>query len=51
MHARYGELLRVASLALLSGERIEWDSAKLRVTNVAAANRFIGREYRKGWSL
>jgi predicted dehydrogenase len=28
---------------------LEWDAAKLVVTNVAEANRFVRRRYRKGW--
>jgi predicted dehydrogenase len=29
--------------------RLEWDSAKGRVTNFEEANSFVRREYRKGW--
>ena len=28
---------------------LEWDAADLKVTNVREANRFVRREYRKGW--
>ena len=28
-----------------------WDAAKLSVTNVTEANRFVRREYRKGWEV
>jgi predicted dehydrogenase len=28
---------------------LEWDAAKLMVTNVSDANRFVRRKYRKGW--
>jgi predicted dehydrogenase len=30
---------------------LEWDAAKLRVTNVEEANRFVRRQYRKGWEV
>ena len=28
-----------------------WDPAKLEITNLPAANQFLRREYRKGWTL
>jgi predicted dehydrogenase len=30
---------------------LDWDAAKVRVTNVAEANRFVRRAYRKGWEV
>jgi len=33
------------------GDRLVWDSANLKVTNDAEANRFLHYEYRKGWEL
>ncbi len=32
-------------------KRLYWDSENLRVTNHEAANQFVRREYREGWSL
>lgn len=32
-------------------KRLLWDSDQMRVTNYNPANRFVKREYRKGWSL
>ncbi|GAB1307860.1 Gfo/Idh/MocA family oxidoreductase [Urechidicola sp. KH5] len=32
-------------------KRLLWDSDKMKVTNYNPANRFVKREYRKGWSL
>jgi predicted dehydrogenase len=32
-------------------QTLEWDAAALKVTNVAAANRYVRREYRKGWEV
>jgi predicted dehydrogenase len=31
--------------------RIDWDAANMRVTNLAEANAFVTREYRKGWEV
>jgi hypothetical protein len=36
-------------VALNAGKKIEYDGANMRVTNVAAANDFLKREYRTGW--
>jgi predicted dehydrogenase len=33
------------------GATLEWDAANLRVANVAEANRFVRRRYRKGWEV
>jgi hypothetical protein len=30
---------------------LEWDAARLEITNHAEANRFIRKEYRRGWEL
>lgn len=30
---------------------LEWDSANLKVINLSEANRFVQREYRKGWEV
>jgi predicted dehydrogenase len=45
------ETVLLGNLAVRSGKRIEWDSKNLRCTNVPEANRYVKREYRKGWSL
>jgi hypothetical protein len=41
----------LGNVAYRVGKRIEWDTKALKVTNVSAADQFIGREYRKGWTL
>ena len=33
------------------GEKLTWDNANLKITNVAEANALLHYEYRKGWSL
>ena len=35
----------------LTGKKLLWDSAALRITNSDDANQFLRREYRAGWSL
>ena len=48
--APLSEFVQLGNLAIRSGQTIQWDAAPMRVTNVAAANRFIKRfVYRQGW--
>ena len=30
---------------------LEWNAAKLKFSNVVAANQFVRRKYRKGWEV
>jgi predicted dehydrogenase len=46
------ETVLLGNVALRTGpQKLEWDSRRLRVTNVAEANRFIRKSYRKGWEI
>jgi predicted dehydrogenase len=46
------ETVLLGNVAFRCGERIEWDGKTGKVTNkVAAADKYVQREYRKGWSL
>ena len=49
-----GPLTEMVLLGCLStrfqGVNLEWDAEKMVVTNHAAANKFVRREYRKGWA-
>ncbi len=47
--ARLTETMLLGVVALHAGKKIEYDGANMRVTNVAAANDFLKREYRTGW--
>jgi hypothetical protein len=47
--ARLTETMLLGVVALNAGKKIEYDGANMRVTNVAAANEFLKREYRTGW--
>lgn len=33
------------------GQQLQWDSRRLKITNVAAANRYLRRSYREGWHV
>ena len=45
------EAVLLANVALRAGTRLRWDGPNCRVTNSKAANRFLAREYRPGWTL
>ena len=45
------ESVLLGTVAYRSGEKIEWDSANLKVTNSEKAQQFVHKEYRKGWTL
>jgi predicted dehydrogenase len=45
------EANHLGNVAHRAGQKIEWDHASMLVTNVPAANQFIGREPRAGWAL
>jgi hypothetical protein len=48
--ARLTEVMLLGIVALRAGKKINYDGANMRVTNVAAANDFLRREYRQGWA-
>ena len=33
------------------GNKVEWDGPNMKVTNLPELNRFLQREYRKGWQV
>ena len=46
------ETVLVGNLAVRTGKRVEWDHAKMKVTNDNKdAQKYVKREYRKGWTL
>jgi hypothetical protein len=45
------ESVNLHAVALRTGQRVIYDSATTSITNVAAANKYLTREYRKGWEL
>jgi predicted dehydrogenase len=45
------ETVLLGNVAFRAGKKLEWDAEKLYATNCPEAERFIRREYRKGWTL
>ncbi len=45
------EAVLLGNAAYRSGQRLEWDGQAGRVTNTRAADQYLRREYRKGWTL
>jgi hypothetical protein len=42
-------LLGIVALRAGQSKKILYDGAKMQVTNVPEANRWLSREYRQGW--
>lgn len=45
------EAVNLYAVALRSGKALKYDASKRLITNVTDANKYLTREYRKGWSL
>jgi hypothetical protein len=45
------DAVNLGTVALRAGRKVEFDAKDARITNVSEANRFLTREYRKGWEL
>jgi len=46
------ETIALGNLAIrMGGQRLQWDSQNMRVTNVPEANLYTTREYRPGWEI
>ncbi len=45
------EMVLLGNVAIRVGKRIVWNSEKLQAVDLSAADRYIRREYRKGWEL
>jgi hypothetical protein len=45
------ETINLAAVALRAGSSVEFDSDQMKITNSDSANKFLTREYRKGWEL
>ncbi len=45
------ETILLGAVALRAGRKVEYDSANMKITNVPEANKYLVREYRKGWEL
>lgn len=45
------EAILLGAVALRARKKIEYDTAAMKITNHADANKFLYREYRKGWEI
>ena len=46
------EAMNLGAISLrLGGKRLLWDSANMRITNLPEAEKYLTREYRKGWEI
>jgi hypothetical protein len=43
------EAVNLYAVALRTGRRLLYDAGAMKITNAAEANRYLSREYRKGW--
>jgi hypothetical protein len=45
------DTVNLGTVALRAGRKVTFDSENTRITDPAGANRYLVREYRKGWEL
>jgi hypothetical protein len=45
------EAINLAAVALRAKKKVVYDSENMKITNDEAANKYLTREYRKGWEL
>ena len=45
------DTVNLGTVALRAGRKVLFDSENMKITNIAAANKYLHREYRKGWEL
>ncbi len=45
------EAVVLGNVAIRAGQKLEWDAANMKVTNVDEANQYINPPYRQGWTL
>jgi hypothetical protein len=45
------ESVLLGNVALRVGKTLQWDSNKMKVTNVPEANQYLRPAYRKGWKV
>lgn len=45
------ETINLGAIALRAKKKVTYDAAKMEITNIPEANKFLTREYRKGWEL
>ncbi|MFC1562662.1 Gfo/Idh/MocA family protein [candidate division KSB1 bacterium] len=47
----FTEVVLLGNLAIRAGRKLYWDGANMKVTNESDANKWVTKEYRKGWEL
>ena len=45
------ETILLGAVALRAGQKVEYDTKNMKITNMPEANKYLTREYRKGWEL
>ncbi len=45
------ETILLGAVALRAGKKIMYDAENMKITNIPEANKYLYREYRKGWEL
>lgn len=45
------EVANFGNVALLAGQKVDYDVAAMKITNLPEANKFLTKTYRKGWEL
>ncbi len=45
------EAVLLGNVSFRTGQKLDWDAANLKATNCPAADNFLHREYRSGWTL
>ena len=41
----------LGNVSYRTGQKIEWDGKNMKATNCPAAEEYVRREYREGWTL
>lgn len=49
--SRLAETVLLGNVAFRSGKKLQWDAAACKAVNCPEADRFLRREYRKGWEI
>ncbi len=45
------ETVLLGTIAIRTGQKLNWDGPNMKVANVAAANEYVRSQYRQGWAL
>jgi hypothetical protein len=45
------EAVLLGNVAIRSGKKLLWDAKNMKMSNAPDANKYLGEDYRNGWSL